>query len=233
MNKVIIRIITSLCGLILSFTLSMCCSMNNLRGYAFRDHTAAALLEFPPQPQIFTDDWTNVNWSNPVEAFIDIGTGIAKEVEVSKARAKLVSAMDTVDIPEIIRIETLNRGSEYLHYHPIDNTRDAYFLFDIELRNYGIEAHSWTSGVYFKIDVKITLMDNNRGKEIWRSCFNEHYPVSREIFGLPNQANDIITAVALSNLTSDQIAAGLKNLAFHTCDQIISKLRSDFSSVQQ
>lgn len=233
MNKMIMRIIATLCGLILSFTLSACCSMNNLRGYAFRDHTAAALLDFPPPPQIFTDNWTHVDWSNPVEAFIGIGTDIARKVEVSKTRAKLVSAMDTVDIPEIIRVETLERGSEYLHYRPIEDTKDAYFLFDIELRHYGIEAQSWTAGVYFKIDVKITLMDNNIGKEIWRSCFNERYPVSREIFGLPDHANDIITATALSNLTSDQIAGGLEDLAFQTSDRIIHKLQSDFSKMQQ
>jgi hypothetical protein len=233
MNKMIMRIIIIFFIMILSLTLSMCCSMNNLRGYEFRDHTAAALLDFPPPPQIFTDDWTNVDWSNPVEAIFDIGTGIAKEVEVSKARKKLAKAMDKVDIPEIIRIETLDRGSEYLHYRPIGDTRDANYLFDIELRNYGIEAQSWTAGVYFKIDVKVTLLDNNSGKEIWRRCFDERYPVSREVFGLPDQANDIITAIALADLTSKQIASGMENLAHHTSDQIIHKLRSDFSKKQR
>ena len=229
MKKMIIRVITLLFGLTLSLSLTMCCSMNHLRGYEFRDRTAAALLDFPPSPEIFTNDWTNVNWSNPVEAIFDIGTGIAKEVEVSKARAKLVRAMDKVDIPEIIRSKTLDRGSEYLHYRPVEDTKDAYFLFDIEIRNYGIEAQSWTAGVYFKIDVKTTLIDNYSGKEIWRSCFDERLPVSREIFGLPDQANDIITAIALSNLTADEIAAGLEHLAGHTSDRIIQKLRSDFS----
>ena len=233
MKKIISGIIVSLCGLIMILTLSMCCSMNNLRGYAFRDHTAAAVLDFPPPPQIFTDNWTHLDWSNPVVAFIDVGTDIAREVEASKARAKLVEAMDTVDIPEIIRDETLERGSEYLHYRPVEDTNDAYFMFDIELQHYGIEAQSWTAGVYFKIDVKITLMDNNKSKAIWRSCFNERYPVSREIFGLPDQAKDIITAVALSNLTSDQIAAGLENLAYQTSDRIIDKLQTDFSKMQQ
>jgi hypothetical protein len=115
MKKKFLIIITSLLIPALSLTFTMCCSMNNLRGYEFRDRTAAALLDFPPPPEIFTNNWTSVNWSNPVEAVFDIGTGIAKEVEVSKARAKLVSAMDKVNIPEIIRTETLNRGSEYLH----------------------------------------------------------------------------------------------------------------------
>ena len=233
MKKAVTRIILVLFGLILISILSMCCSMNKLQGYEFRDHTAAALLAYPPPPQIFTDDWTNLDFSNPVQAVIRLGTGMAREAEVSKTRAKMDSAIQMVDIPEIIRIETLERGAQYLHYHPIEDIDESYFLYDIVMKHYGIDAKSWTASVYFKMEVKVTLLDNRRGTEIWRSCFDERFPISREMFGLPDAAGDLINAVSLSRLTAEQIAGGLENLAVHTSDRIIHKLQRDFSKKRQ
>jgi hypothetical protein len=233
MNRTATRWIIPLLGLILILTLSRCCSMNKLRGHGFRERTASALLAYAPPPEIFTDDWTDVDFNNPVGAIIKIGTGIAKEVEMGKTRAKMDSAMGMVDIPEIIRTETLERGAKYLHYRSIEDIDDSDYLFDIIMRHYGIDAKSWTASVYFKIDVKITLIDNAKNTEIWRSCFKERFPISREIFGLPNAAGNIITAVTLSNLTADQIADGLENLAVQTSDRIIHKLQRDFSKKNQ
>lgn len=229
MNRKMMRLILTVFGLILILIHSMCCSMNKLQGYEFREHTASALLAYPPPPEIFTDDWTDVDFSNPVEAIIRIGTGIAKEVEVGKTRAKMDSAMSMVDIPEIVRFETLERGARYLHYRAVEQTDGSDYLFDIEMQHYGIDAKSWTANVYFKINVKIILLDNMRGKQVWRSCFDERFPISREVFGLPGAAGDIITAVSLSRLTAEQIASGLETLAVHTSDRIIHKLQTDFS----
>ncbi|MBN2102607.1 hypothetical protein JW835_01035 [bacterium] len=233
MKNTVMRWILIFIGLFIIFTLTLCCSMNRLQGYQFREHTVSALLAYSPPPEIFTDNWADVDFSNPVQAFIDIGTGIAKEVEVAKTRAKMDSAMGMVDIPEIVRIEILERGSKYLHYRAIEDTDDSDYLFDIEMRHYGIDAESWTAGVYFKIDTRITLIDNMKGKEIWRGCFDEKYPASGEFFGFSGAAGNIITMVSLSRLTTEQIALGLKNLAIHTSDRIIHKLQRDFSKKNQ
>jgi hypothetical protein len=211
----------------------MCCSTNKLQGYEFRERTASALVAYPPPPEIFSDSWADVDFSNPVRAVINIGTGIAKEVEVGKTRAKMDSAMGMVNIPERIRIEILERGANYLHFRPIEDTDDSDYLFDIIMRRYGIDAKSWTAGVYFKIDVKITLLDNVKDREVWRSCFNERFPVSSEFFGLPGAAGNIITMVSLSQLTANQIANGMENLAIHTSDRIIHKLQNDFLKKNQ
>ena len=224
-----VRSILSLSGLAGLLLLTMCCSMNKLQGVQFREATVAALLAYTPPPEIFSDNWTNVDLSNPVQVAISIGTSIAKEVEVANTRAKMDSAMTMVDIPEIVRVETLERGARYLHYRSIEDTDSSDYLFDIVMRHYGIEAKSWTAGVYFKMDVKITLLDNSRSVEIWRSCFDERFPVSRDIFGLPGPAGDIVTMISLSGLSADQIAMGMENLAVHTSDRIIHKLQRDFS----
>ena len=143
------------------------------------------------------------------------------------------SAMEMVDIPEIVRTETLERGAQYLHYLSIEDTENSDYLFDIIIRRYGIDAKSWTASVYFKMNIKITLLDNRKGKEVWRRCFHEKVPVSREVFGLPDAAGNVITAISLSQLTAEQIAIGLENLALHTSDRMIHKLQRDFSEKNQ
>ena len=229
MKKRAIRWILVSCGVTLLCAFCMCCSMNRLQGVLFREQTVSAILAYPPPPEIFTDNWTDVDFSNPVTAIIGIGTGIAKEVQVSKTSAKMDSAMQMIDIPEIVRVETLKRGADYLHYRSTEDIEDSDYLFDIEIEHYGIDAKSWTASVHFKLDAKVTLLDNRKTREVWRSCFNEKIPVSGEIFGLPGAAGNIINAVSLSRLKADRIAAGLEDLAVQTADRIVHKLQKDFS----
>ncbi|MBN1893513.1 hypothetical protein JW906_03415 [bacterium] len=229
------KMLTVFCAtvLILIMIFSGCCSMNRLQNVAFRERTVSALAAHPPAPEIFTDDWTDVDLSNPVRAAIGIGTGIAKEVEVAKTRAKMDSAMSRVNIPETMRAEILKRGAPYLHYSPVEDTDASDFLFDVIIRRYGIEAKSWTAGVHFKMDAKIVLLDNRKDRVIWRSCFDEKMPVSPDIFGLPSSAGNIITMMSLSRLTAEQIADGLDHLAVYTSDRIIHKLQKDFLKKNQ
>jgi len=228
MKKGMMRMMLCTSGLILGLIFSMCCSMNKLQNLEFRESTASALAAHPPAPEIFSDDWTSVDFSNPVQAAIGIGTGIAKEVEIAKTRAKLDSAMGMINIPETMRTEILKRGAQYLHYSPIEDSDRSDFLFDVIIRRYGIDAKSWSAGVHFRMDAKVVLLDNRKDKEVWRSCFNEKMPVSPDIFGLPSSAGNIITMMSLSQLTADQIANGLQNLAVFTSDKIIHKLQKDF-----
>jgi len=228
MKKTVIRLALCSCGSALILTLSTCCSANRLQGYEFRERTVSALLAYSAPPEIFTDGLADVDFSNPVKAIINIGTGIAKEVEAGKTRAKMDSAVGMVDIPEIVRAEILNRGARNLHYRPIEDTRNSDYLYNVVIEHYGIDAKSWTANVYFKLEAKISLLDNRKTREVWRSCFDERFPVSGEFFGLPRAAGNIITMVSLSQLTADQIANGLENLAFHTSDRIVLKLQRDF-----
>ncbi len=228
MKKIVIRSMLLFIAMVFMIILSQCCHMNKLQGYEFRDRTVAASLPYPTPPEIFADNWEDIDFSRPVEAVIGVGTSIAKEVELSKTRAKMDSAVQMVNIPDIIRAEILSRGAEFLHFDATSDSRNSDYLFNVEIRHYGIDAKSWSAGVHYKIDARITLLDNKRGKEIWRNCFDEKMTISRQIFGLPTAAGDIITAVALSQLTAEQIAKGLENLALYTSDRIIQKLQKDF-----
>jgi hypothetical protein len=229
MKRLISRPVITICGLLAIFNLLACCSMNQLRGREFRDRTAAAVVSAPPGAELSNEGWTDVDFHNPIQAVIGIGTAVAREVQASKTRARLDSAMQRVDIPEVVRTETLERGSRTLRYRPVEDGRDADYRFDIEIRKYGIESSSWSTGVRFRLDIRITLRDCATGKEMWRRCFDEKRAVSGDYFGLPDAANNVITLMALSSLTTDRIADGLENLAVAVSDEIVRKLQDDFS----
>jgi hypothetical protein len=217
----------------MAFLFIMCGSSNRLMEYNFNDRTVSAMMSLPPPPEIFTDSFWGVgNEGNIIETAIRIGTTIAKEVEVQKARDKMDSALESVDVPERIRKRTLERCARYLRYRSFDDSEDAEFLFDMHIQKYGIDAKSWAASVHFKIDVRVYLIDNEKNIEIWRKRVRESLPVTRSTFGLPDAAGDVITAVALSQLSEEDMAAGFEHLADYTADRVARKLQEDFAKAR-
>ena len=136
--------------------------------------------------------------------------------------------MEGVDVPERIRGQVLESCSSYLHYQPIDEAKDADFLFDMYIKRYGIEAKSWSASVDFRIDVEVQLLDNERGVRVWKKRVKEHQPVTRAAFGFPTAAGDVFTAVSLSELTEEELARGFEHLADYAAGRITKKLKDNF-----
>ncbi len=219
--------------LLLSLLFIACGSSNRLVEYDFNDRTVSAMMALPPAPEIFTDSFWGVgDEGSLLETAIRIGTTIAKEVEVQKARDKMDNALESVDVPERIRIRTLERCARYLRYRSFDDSDNAEFLFDMHIQKYGIDAKSWSASVHFKIDVKVYLIDNDKNIEIWKKRVRESMPVTRSTFGLPDAAGDVITAVALSQLSEEDMAAGFEQLAGFTADRVARKLQEDFAKAR-
>ena len=231
--KIVTKIFLFALVVSMALTSIMCGSSNRLMEYDFRDRTASAMMALPPPPEVFTDSfWMGGDEDNIIETAIRIGTTIAKEVEVHKTQEKMNNAMERVDVPERIRERTLDRCSNYLRYQPVDDPDNADFLFDMHIQNYGIDAKSWDASVHFKIDVKVYLIDNKKGIEVWWKRVKERMPVTRSTFGLPDAAGDIITAVSLSSLSEEDMAEGFTHLADFTADRVARKLSEDFAKAR-
>ena len=221
--------------LFVSFALALvgCSSVNHLRDYKFRDQTVAADMLTPPRPEVFTgsDVWIDAN--DPISSILRVGTTIAKEVEAAEAQERMDRALEQVDVPERIRERTLQRCAKVLKSNPIDESDQAEFLLDMEIRNYGIDAKSWTAGTYFKIDVLVQIIDNRTNALVWKRKIKERQPISAEIFGLGRAAENVISAVALSNLSEDEIATGFRHLADYTADRIAARLQKDLAKARR
>ncbi len=214
--------------LILGLTLLQCGSSNRLREYEFRSKTAAARMSAPPRAQVFSESFFNPGSGDIVSAAINLGTSIVKGVEAAKAQKRLNAAMEQVDVPEHIRRQTLKRCAEYLHFQPINSTSDADFLYLMKIKKYGIEADSWNSSVYFKIDVRIKLIDNKKNIEVWKRTVRENQLISGEAFGLGDAVGNVVSAVALSQLTEEEMIVGFSHLAEYVADRIAERIQNDY-----
>lgn len=213
----------------LSLTLIGCGSSNRLGEYEFRDFTAAAVISAPLRPEVFTDPSIYVDRDNPIGSILSIGSTLAKEIQAERARARLDSAMTLVDVPERIRNGTVQNCSRYLHYRPIEDYHNSDFLFDIYIETFGIDAKSWESNVYFQMEVKVHLLDNETGAEIWKTSLKEREPISQGIFDSGSYtADNVLTAIALSKLSVEKMAEGFQYFADYTADHIARKLQKDF-----
>lgn len=212
--------------------LIQCGAINRLGGYQFRNQTAASIMASPPHAQVFTDSFYDSYDGNIISTAIRVGTSIAKSIEAQNTQIKLNNAMQQVDVPEIIRVQTLTSSSEYLHFQPIRETADADFLFMMNIKKYGIDAESWSASVRFKIDIKVRLIDNKRNVEIWKRTIRVREPVTQEMFGLSNTAGNVITAVALSELTEQDMVDGFSYLSLYMADKIAERIHRDFIKAQ-
>ncbi|MDZ7345454.1 MAG: hypothetical protein ONA69_01535 [candidate division KSB1 bacterium] len=203
------------------------CSSNKLRNYELRRTDIAARTFTPQRPQISTGGDIVIDKNNPLGTILSVGSTVVKEIEAMKARARLDSAMMKVDIPALMEEEILFKAAELLSSRPINEVEAADFVLNIDLKEYGIDAQSWWTGAHFIIDTKVELIDQKAAKRIWKKRVRSREPLTSYIFGL-GEVNKILDAAALANLTVDQMAVGLKNLAEVASDEIARKLYDDF-----
>jgi hypothetical protein len=217
----------------LSLTVAGCGAKHRLAEYTFRDLTAAALVS-DPGPEVFTGSFIDVVGDDLISSALRAGTTLAKEATASQAQARLDSAMIQVDVPERMKERILRRCSEFLHLRPTPDYEGSEFLFDMYIDSYGIDAESWESMVYFQIDLKVYLLDNTTGLEIWKTHVKRRQPLSRAIFdtGFP-AADDVISAITLSQLTVEEMVTGFQYLADDTADLVARKLRQDYAKSRE
>jgi hypothetical protein len=218
---------------LLTLTLVGCGAKHRLGEYTFRDLTAAALAS-APGPEVFTGSFIDVVEDDLISTALRAGTTLAKEATASQAQARLDSAMIQVDVPERMKQRMLQRCSEFLHLRPTPDYEGCDFLFDMYIDSYGIDAESWESMVYFQIDLNVYLLDNRTGQEIWKTHLKRRQPLSRAIFSTGfSAADDVISAITMSQLTVEEMVTGFQYLADEAADLVVRKLRKDYAKSRE
>lgn len=220
--------IATLLGVILLSTVG-CNSYNKLKRYDFNQQTMAVLAAYPPRPMVFTgygEAWAG--WHHPVRAAMRVGTAIAKYKEVEEAQQRLDSAFQYVDVAERLAGRALVRNAQYLGYEPVNDPQTSDFIMDVRIREYGILADSWDSSASFIVEGELQIFDNRTKKLIWRQKIDERELITGTLFGLGVTAGNVLTARALSRLTTEQMTVGLEAVAEHAAEQISRKLQHDY-----
>src|SRR3989442_5666838 len=114
--RVVVRSIAIAAALV---SLAACGRRHYLAQYQFADRTLGMVYIEPPAPELLHGYYDLRVPENPMQAVVYAGGGVAKEVEPRRARARLDSAGQTLDVAGRVAQRTAERGSPYLGTPPV------------------------------------------------------------------------------------------------------------------
>jgi len=227
------RLVVSLAGILLVTLVAGCGSSNRLHYYHFENESVAALAAIPPRPVVFSsadDAW--IDLERPILSILRVGTAIAKEVQLDKAQVRLDSAFQMVRFSEIMAAGVLDRGADYLGYAPVSNPRQADFLIDLRVDEYGILADSWENSTYFVVQGELLMLDNHTNEIIWKKRVRDRELITDEFF-LGTTIGNVMTARMLSALSVEDMVVGLERLADGAAYRLSHKLMRDYAHARR
>lgn len=209
--------------ILLLFAGTACSSKQRLHQYEFRGRTLGLVSFGPAHPEVFGGLSLRGDADNPLDALVRIGSEAAREVQVQRARPRLAEAAARVDVRTRMSERTLQHAARHLRASPVADATTADYELEIRVRRYGIVAASWTSPAYFLVDADMTLLDGATGRRIWRTRLQERDPVQPFAVGHRNVTN-VVTAIALANMSTEEIERALELLADYAADRMVARL---------
>lgn len=201
------------------------CASTELAYYDFDEQRVAVDARVAPDAQVDASYSVEINADDPVRTALSIGSSLAKAGQVSRAEDKLASAMRATDIRAIVEDELGRFVDTTLGSRIVDSRRDADLQLLIDIEEYGIDAGG--SGVDFELTAVASLWDTYSNDRIWRTRESVSEPASPDAFGLPGSVGNVFTAVALAELSEEEITRGLERLARDAAWEIGLELEDD------
>ena len=204
-----------------------CRSTNRLADYEFSERTLAVNTVFRGMPEVETGDFYFIDGERPLRSVLKLGSSLVKRAEAEKAQQRMDSAMQLVDVSEILYDRILHQSAIYLNTEPVGMIGEADYLLDVNIREYGIDAKSWDANAFFKIKAHAQLVDRRAGRLVWETRFEEREPISPAILGPHPAIRNVLSANALASLSVDELAAALEQMADYAADRITRRLQHD------
>lgn len=214
-----------LCSLI--FFLASCATVNHLDEYRFGGTGIAGTMRTPPEPEIDGNYNVNIDMQDPVMTFASVATNLAKANQLAKVEDKMYAALREVNVPELVFDETFNRAAISLASEKRVSVKDADYVFDLEIRDYGLSADSYGTAVRIEISTTARVYSTADRRLIWERRVSVRDPLSAEVFGLHSVVDTVITTAALANLTEEQLVKGFSESARRVSYKIAQKLEDD------
>ncbi len=207
---------------------SSCATTNHLADYRFGGTSVAGTLRTPPEPQLDGNYNVTVDMKNPVLTFASVATNLAKANQLEKVKDKMYAALQQVDVPSVVFEETYDRCAVSLASEKVQSVRDADYIFDLEIRKYGLDAPSHGTAVKIEIETTARIYATGDRRLIWERRVSVSEPLSAEVFGLHNVIDTVITTAVIANLTEEQLVTGFDEAARRVAYKIANKLEDDF-----
>jgi hypothetical protein len=208
-----------------------CGPKHYLADYRFAGSSLALSFVEPPAPELLTGLYDFRVSRNPVTMAARVGGGVAKEIEVRRASARLDSAASHVDIPARLAQRTLERAALYLGARPVQSTNDADFVIEINMRRFGIDARS-SNAAYLYTRAEAVLLDRRTGREIWSVDVNGSDRMTPFVVGTREIPSSIFTAVTIHNVSVGEFQEALDQLVTSSSNAITYQLRDKLRDVR-
>jgi hypothetical protein len=211
----------------LALFFSSCATVNHLAEYRFGGTTVAGTMRTPPEPQVDGNYHLTIDANRPIETFASVATNLAKASQLSKAEDKMYAALRQVDVAELVFQETYSRCASSLASEKVVSVTDSDYIFDLEIRSYGLDADSSGATVRIEIATTARVYATAHRRLIWERNVSVRDPLSPEVFGLHNVLDTVISTAAIAELTEEQLVKGFTESARRVAYKIAGKLEDD------
>ena len=210
---------------------SGCGGGHRLAEYDFAGRSMALVVLSPSSPVLLTPNYGVKESDDIVSAVVKVGSKVARDVEGRRARARLDSAASRVNVADDLAKQTLERTSRYLGMHAVPSAREADFLLEVHLHNYGLDARS-ESAAYLFTESEAVLLDRQTGREIWNAKVHGSDQLTPSVSGTGLPGGGIITAGTLRTVSVADFQEALNQLVTVSSNRIADELRSSLRSVR-
>lgn len=211
--------------------LGACASAGRLAEYDFNDRTVAVVAMVPPRPHVDSGDDVDLTGLSAPQALLKVGTGIYKEVQAGRLRARMDSAGTRLDVADRISGTLLGSAARSLGARAVDDASEADFHLEVRVEEYGVSAPEWDSEARFRLKARLLLLDRE-GREVWKAKVDENEELSDSWFLPGSPATDVWTGQALGRLTVDEIVRAFESVADHTAYRLTDKLRAGMAKAR-
>jgi hypothetical protein len=208
-----------------------CARKHYLAQYQFSERTLAMVYLDPPSPELLTGLYDLRPATDPIQVAMRVGGGVAKEVEATRASARLDSASRHVDVPALLAQRTLERASRYLGTRPVTNANDADYILEINMRRFGIDAR-YSTAAYLYTRAEAVLIDRKTGREIWSVDVRGSDRLTPWVHGTRDIPSSIITAATISTVSVADLQEALDQLVTSSSNTITNVLRDKLRDVR-
>ena len=203
------------------------CASTELAYHSFENEPLRLVVRVAPGARVEADYYVNVDPRDPVGTIISIGSSVAKATQVERAQRTMDAALRNLDIEQILVDGIGGYFQDVMEMRLTETRADATYYLGVQVQQYGIEATGPGSTIEFVIRGSAELYDTAAGDRIWRDRFSLSERVRPGFFGLPASAGNVLSAAMLSDLTEEQIAAGIERVTREAAWEIGREFESD------
>jgi hypothetical protein len=201
------------------------CASTELAYYDFGSQRISVDARVAPDARVDASYNIVVDPEDPVRTALSIGSSLAKANQVRQVEEKLFIALEDVDIRTLVEDELSDFVESSLGARVVEDRGRADLQLRVEIESYGVDASG--SGVDFQMSAVATMWDVESSDRVWRGRESVSQPVSPSVFGLSGAADNVLSAVALSEVSEEDIAKGLERLARDAAWEIGLNLERD------